>query len=151
MINVTPDVIFLVSDRVADKTQPLDQILADLNAPIESNPKPQENIPNPFDFQSLASLISVETMGKLVNYIHFPAIIQDVRNRDRVAIGFWASALVAGAVLKQTEADQIFGVISASTPDPNWKSKLSWAEINLGEEITLKDIKQVAQYGKWPV
>ncbi len=148
-MNVTMDVVQKVTAKVTDKKQSPEAIAAQLNSPEFDNPVKQPMVPQPFDFTSLAALISQTSMQGLVNYVHFDVVIQDVRKQDRDAVVLWAKALAAGGYITVEEAGALIQTVSSAVPDPTWKPLLSWAEMNLGDTLNILDVTDCAKYGKW--
>ncbi len=148
-MNVTLEVVDKVTKKVTDKTQSAAAIADMLNTPEFDNPVKQQQVPQPFDFSSLAALIGPTSLHGLVNYVHFDIVIQDVRKQDRDAVALWAKALAAGGYITVDEAGALIGAVSATVPDPTWKPMLSWAEVNLGDTLTVLDVTDCAKYGKW--
>ena len=149
-MNCTLDVIKKVTDHVADKTRSLEDILAELNAPIAPNPERQANVKPPLTFSALVASISSASLGKVILYDHLDVVIKDLRSGDYDAANIWVQGFVAAGILTADDAIAIAGVLTAAVPDPTYKPQLSWAEINLGDVLTAQDIKDCATLGKWP-
>lgn len=150
-MNTTMAVVNKVSAYVTDKTQPLDTIRAALNAPAYDNPAPQATVNPPLSFAAMAAAVDPVNLGKLMTYDHLDVVIADLRRGDYDAATLWVQGLVAAGILSTTDATNIAKTMTP-TPDPTWRARLSWVEVNFGAGQVLTDIDMddCAKYGKWP-
>ncbi len=148
-MNVTPKVVEKVAAYVTDKGRPLETIRAELNKPAFDNPLPQGQIKPALSFAGIAAVVAPASLGKVMTYAHLDKIIDDIRKQDIDAAALWVQGLAAAGLLTADDVVAVSGVISSTTPDPNWKAKLSWAEVNLGDTLTEQDMIDCATYGKW--
>ncbi len=151
LCNCHPAVINKVTAYLADKQKMMsdEDIAALLNTRNIDNQEPQKTIPAPLTFTTIISRISPESMAKVVNYAHFDVVIDDLRKGDRDAIVLWALALQAGGFISAEEESAIAKLATSTVLDPDWKPKLSWSEVNMGNICDAHDIEQCASYGKW--
>jgi hypothetical protein len=141
-MNVNQAFTDAINAKVPDKTKTVAQVVAELTQrnidnPITSAPQ----VYAPFNFSSIAALVSSVSMAKLVNYIHFNQVVFDIRAADRMATGLWAQALAAAEYMTADEATAIVSLLSSSIPDPNWTAQISWSEQEFGCQLTEADIR----------
>lgn len=117
------------------------QLAASLNTAGIANPTPQATVTKPFAFGDVMGLLS---SGSIANIRGLPTgtdLIDKINAQDRVGVGHWIAALLAGTPLITTdEATAVGAVIAATQLDPSWPALLSWAQVNLGRAVDTGDI-----------
>lgn len=152
-MNCTMEVVNKVTAYVKDKTRSLDDIRVELNAPVTDNPLPQGSVKPPLTFAGLAAVIAPASLAKVIGYAHLDVIIEDLRRGDYDAAALWVQGLTVAGILTTEDATAINSALTAPIPDPAWKPKLSWVEVNFntGDILTVQDILDCKSYGKWAV
>ena len=150
-MNCTMAVVNKVSAYVADKKRDLNEIRAELNEAAYDNPSPQGNVKPPLTFAGLVAVIAPSSLAKVIGYAHLDVIIEDLRRGDYDAATLWVQGLTVAGILTVDDASAISAALATPIPDPEWKSKLSWVEVNFGagNVLTEQDMLDCKQYGKW--
>lgn len=139
-MNITPAVIKQIKEFLGALTGTAAELAAILNDRNINNPIPKAaDVPNDFNFSTLAGLLGPTTAGRIANYIHLDRLIDDIRARDREAILLWSSVLTAGGILEPSEATAISNAVNASVPDPKWRAQISWIELEFGMDVVIRD------------
>ena len=149
-MNMIPQVIKLVKTYVDSvggtpplSTQASAQIAAALNQQNIPNPVTQApQVPKPWDFPTLMSLVSPASQAKLGTYQYLIELVSDLRNRDTVAALTWSSLLGSMGLLQVSEAQAIQALLTSTISDPAWTAQISWAQANLGGPVSVNDISQ---------